>query len=143
MFVDLWIGGRIDGERHWNVRSRPRASVGQAEHAERLLVPVRRLFDPAQVISRTLRVFTGPFCCSQFTVDPYLSPLDRHPNKFRLGRAGRDGFADLELPFPQSRLKLRNGKAYAAMLHDLGGTAAPFASSSASSFKITLRWASS
>lgn len=78
-------------------------------------------------------------------VNSVLSPALRHAPKLRSCGAGLDRPIDLELPFPEAILNLHDGELNAPMGHGLrdGGAYTSFASSSASSFRITLRWAAS
>lgn len=68
-----------------------------------------------------------------------LNSAGSQAHELRFGSAGRDGFANLETPFPQARLNLREGEINAPMVHDLRDGDTLFASSSVSNFKIT-RW---
>jgi hypothetical protein len=80
---------------------------------------------------------------SQLEVNPLLNPAGSQAHEVRIGPAGRDGFANLETPFPQARLNLREGEINAPVVHDLRDGDTLFASSSVSNFKITLRVVSS
>jgi hypothetical protein len=46
----------------------------------------------------------------EFAVNPLLNSVGHHAHQVRVRPAGRDCFADLELPFPQSRFHLREGE---------------------------------
>jgi hypothetical protein len=49
----------------------------------------------------------------EFAVNPLLNSVGHHAHQVRVRPAGRDRFADLELPFPQARFHLREGELHA------------------------------
>jgi hypothetical protein len=61
----------------------------------------------------------------EFAVDPLLNSVGHHTQQVRVRPAGRDYFADLELPFPQSRFHLRDGEFNASAVH-LPSSESPF-----------------
>jgi hypothetical protein len=54
---------------------------------------------------------------TEFAVNPLLNSVGCHAHEVRLCPAARNCFADLELPFPQSRLHLRDGEFNAFAVH--------------------------
>jgi hypothetical protein len=53
----------------------------------------------------------------EFAVNPLLNSAGRHAHEVRVRLASRNCFADLELPFPQSRFHLRDGEFNAPAVH--------------------------
>ena len=70
---------------------------------------------------------------SQLAVNSLVSPVGGHSLEARAGSPGRDGIVDTELPSPQIRLDLHEGKFHAPAVYESGAGDATFASSSANS----------
>jgi hypothetical protein len=77
---------------------------------------------------------------SKLSINPLLGSVGSQAHEMSLGLAGGDIFSDLEAPSPQAGFDLHKSEIDALAVHgfDLGKDAS-LASSSASSFKSTLR----